>query len=45
VFLFSPEGLNIINNSFAGIAYLVLDFFTKIIFYMQHSNLQKKSLT
>jgi bacteriorhodopsin len=44
VFLFSPEGLNIINNSFAGIAYLVLDFFTKIIFYMQHSNLQKKSL-
>ena len=44
VFLLSPEGLNIITNSFAGIAYLILDFFTKIIFYLQHSNLQKKSL-
>ena len=43
VFLLSSEGLNIITNSFTGTAYLVLDFFTKIIFYMQHSNLQKKS--
>ncbi len=42
VFLISSEGLNIINNSFAGTAYLVLDLFTKIIFYIQYSNLQKK---
>ena len=37
VFLLSPEGLNIITNPFAGIAYLVLDLFTKIIFYTQNS--------
>jgi len=42
VFLLSPEGLSIINNSFAGTVYLVLDFFTKIIFYIQYSNLHKK---
>ena len=43
VFLLSPEGLNIITNPFAGIAYLGLDLFTKIIFYTQYSNLQKRS--
>jgi bacteriorhodopsin len=35
VFLFSNEGLNLINVETSAIIYLFLDFFTKIIFYIQ----------
>jgi sensory rhodopsin len=34
VFLIAPEGLNLINNYSAAVYYLVLDIFTKIIFYL-----------
>lgn len=35
VFLFSNEGLNLISVEVGAIIYLLLDFFTKIVFYIQ----------
>jgi bacteriorhodopsin len=34
VFLLSPEGFNMIGNTISAGIYLLLDIFTKIIFYM-----------
>lgn len=34
VFILSSEGVSIINNFWAGILYLILDIFTKIVFYL-----------
>jgi bacteriorhodopsin len=38
VFLFSPEGVGMISNTVALIGYLVLDIFTKIMFYVEGFN-------
>jgi bacteriorhodopsin len=35
VFLLSPEGINLIGNEISTAIYLLLDIFTKILFYMQ----------
>lgn len=41
VFLLSPEGLNIFTNQFSAGLYLLLDVYTKIIFYLQIDSLKK----
>jgi len=43
VFVLAPEGLGIINNLAAMTIYLVLDIFTKVIFYLHISDFEKKS--
>nr|NIV99338.1 bacteriorhodopsin [Candidatus Saccharibacteria bacterium]NIW79625.1 bacteriorhodopsin [Calditrichia bacterium] len=41
VFVFSPEGLDIISNYIAATLYLILDLFTKIIFYLHLAHFSK----
>lgn len=41
IFIFAPEGLGIIDNVLAAVLYLLLDFITKIIFYIKISNKKK----
>ena len=38
VFLFSPEGVGMISNTVALLGYVLLDFFTKIAFYVEGFN-------
>ncbi len=44
VFLLAPEGLGLINNLAAACLYLVLDIFTKIIFYLHLTKVSKLKL-
>ena len=37
IFIFAPEGLSMIDNYTAALLYLLLDFFTKIVFYLNIS--------
>jgi len=44
IFVFSPEGLDIISNYITATLYLILDMFTKITFYLHlaHSSKSKR---
>lgn len=44
VFLFAPEGYALITASTAAALYLVLDFFTKIIFYIEGDKASRGTL-
>lgn len=41
VFIAAPEGLYFINNALAALFYLILDLFTKIIFYLHLGSTKK----
>lgn len=42
VFVFAPEGFGLINNFIAATLFLLLDIFTKIIFYLHLTSLPEK---
>lgn len=41
VFIMAPEGLCLINNAIAALLYLILDLFTKIVFYIRLGSVKK----
>lgn len=43
VFLLSPEGFGVIDNFYAALIYLLLDVFTKIVFYLEFADATERT--